>query len=88
MEYRNIRGGSKSINGLSDESSRLVSGQIRSSINPDQHFCSIEYFDHEGDKVIKHAFLTIEEQRLLIEECSKSGISAKVYDLHPNAVTK
>jgi hypothetical protein len=49
----------------------------------DQHFCSIEYFDHEGEKVIRHAFLSAEEQKLLIEECARRGLEAKVHDLSP-----
>ena len=84
MDDSNIRGNSTSLSWLDSESSGLVLGQVRSGTN--KHFCSIEYTDEEGDKVIKHAFLTIEEQKAVIEECARNHLSAKVYDLDPSAV--
>ena len=47
----------------------------------EKQFCSIDYVDNEGDRVIKHAFLSIEEQQKIIDECVKCGIQAKIYIL-------
>lgn len=84
MDDGNVRGDSTSLSWLGSEGQGLVYGQVRT--RPDQHFCSIEYVDEEGDKVIKHAFLSVDEQRLVVEEFARRGFSAKVYDLSPPAV--
>jgi len=48
-----------------------------------KQFCSIDYFDHEGERVIKHAFLSVEEKQMIMDECIKNGILVKIYDLSP-----
>ena len=83
MDDSNLRGDSEGLSWISAESSRLVSRQVRA----DQHYCSIEYVDHEGEKVIYHVFLSVDEQIKFIEQCVRSGIKAKVYDLQPPAVS-
>ena len=51
-------------------------------------YCSVVYVDEEGDLVIKHAYLTAEEQLLTKEEGKKRGLDIKVYDLtvYPDGV--
>ena len=85
MDNGHVRGDSASLSWLGAEGQRLVSGQVRT--RPDQHFCSIEYVDEEGDKVIRHAFLSVDEQRQVIEEFARRGFDAKIHDLHPPAVS-
>lgn len=89
MDNGDVRRDSTGLSWIGSEGTGLVLGQIRPSTgnDPRQHFCSIEYIDEEGDKVIKHAFLTVEEQKTVVEQCIQRGIKAKVYDLNPPAVS-
>lgn len=51
-------------------------------------FCSVEYVDDEGEKVIKHAFLTKQEQIAMVEKFASLGVSAAIYDLTPPQCTE
>lgn len=46
-------------------------------------FWSIEYFDDEGDKCVRHAFMTDEQASALMEEFVSAGVNAVMHDLTP-----
>ena len=84
MDNSFIRGNSEGVDRISGEESGLVYGEVRPESG--KQFCSIDYFDHEGDRVIRHAFLSAEERQKLVDECIKNGIQVKIYDLSTPAV--
>ena len=86
MDNSDVRGNSSGIGGSGTESSGLLYRQVRSSPGADQHFCSIKYVDEEGDQVIRHAFLTVEEQKAVVAEFVRRGIVGEINDLTPPAV--
>lgn len=51
-----------------------------------KRYHSIEYWDDEGECVIKHAMLTTDEARKIVEEFAARGIRGSVNDLTPQAV--
>ena len=81
MDNGEFRRDSSGVGGPGAEGTRLVRGQVRSDTG--KSFCSIQYVDEEGEQVIRHAFLTEEEQKIVVDEFAKRGISGKVYDLTP-----
>ena len=47
----------------------------------EKHFCSLKYIDTEGEQIILHEFLSVKEQRELIEKCANHGFEIQIYDL-------
>jgi hypothetical protein len=84
MDDSFIRGNSQGISRIGGENAELVHGEASSDSN--KQFCAIDYFDHEGERVIKHAFLSVAEKLQLMEESIKNKIQIKIYDLSPSAV--
>lgn len=85
MVDRFIPGDSAGVGGDPDEDAAMVSRQVRSGADP-KHFCSIEWTDEEFEQNIKHAFLTVDEQRQTVEEGARRGYKVTVYDLTPPVV--
>ena len=87
MDDSKFRGDSSGVGGSSAESTGLVSGQVRSDSGTGaRRFCSIQYIDEEGDQVIRHAFLTVDEQKMVVDEFARRGMRGTVNDLTPPAV--
>ncbi len=49
-----------------------------------KQFCTIEYLDKDGNEIIDHAVLSVEEQMKLMNEFINHGAVATIHEHVPN----
>lgn len=53
----------------------------------DKQFCTIEYLDEDGNEMVDHAVLSIDEQMKLMTEFIKYGVVATIHEHISNVIS-